>query len=73
MSFEVGEPIQNSPFEEPLRHWYVQEGETPRLIEGERAGRRSDVFDGTGDRKLHAVRNRSRPPTLSLFIASKKT
>jgi len=36
MSFEVGEPIQNSPFEEPLRHWYIQEGETPRLIEGER-------------------------------------
>lgn len=36
MSFEVGEPIQNSPFEEPQRHWYIQEGESPRLIEGSR-------------------------------------
>ena len=36
MSFEVGEPIQNSPFEEPLRYWYIREGEHPQLIEGKR-------------------------------------
>ena len=36
MSFEVGEPIQNSPFEEPKRYWYIREGEHPQLIEGSR-------------------------------------
>jgi len=36
MSFEVGEPIQNSPFEEPKRYWYIREGEYPQLIEGRR-------------------------------------
>jgi len=36
MSFEVGEPIQNSPFEEPKRYWYIREGEQPQLIEGRR-------------------------------------
>jgi type III restriction enzyme len=36
MSFEVGEPIQNSPFEEPKRYWYIREGEHPQLIKGSR-------------------------------------
>ncbi len=36
MSFEVGEPIQNSPFEEPKRYWYIREGEHPQLIEDSR-------------------------------------
>jgi type III restriction enzyme len=36
MSFEVGEPIQNNPFEEPQRYWYIQEGATPQLLEGRR-------------------------------------
>lgn len=35
-SFEVQEPIQNSPFEKPQRYWYIQEGETPLLKEGRR-------------------------------------
>src|SRR5580700_4757867 len=39
---EVGEPIQNSPFEEPTRYWYIREGEQPQLIEGQR--RPSIVF-----------------------------
>lgn len=39
---EVGEPIQNSPFEEPTRYWYIREGEHPQLIEGQR--RPSVVF-----------------------------
>ena len=29
-------PIQNSPFEEPQRHWFIQEGESPQLREGRR-------------------------------------
>jgi type III restriction enzyme len=39
---EVGEPIQNSPFEKPNRYWYIREGEQPQLIEGQR--RPSIVF-----------------------------
>src|SRR5271169_2455336 len=37
MSFEVAEPIQNSPFHEPERYWYIREGEHPQLKEGRRA------------------------------------
>lgn len=36
-SFEVTEPIQNSPFEKPERYWYIREGEQPELREGRRA------------------------------------
>ena len=36
MSYEVDEPIQNSPFEKPQRYWYIQEGEQPELREGRR-------------------------------------
>jgi len=28
-SFEVSEPILNSPFEEPKKYWYIREGEQP--------------------------------------------
>lgn len=34
MSYEVSEPILNSPFEKPDRYWYIQEGEQPELREG---------------------------------------
>ncbi len=34
--FEVPEPIINSPFEEPGRHWDIREGEPPGLREGRR-------------------------------------
>jgi len=37
MSFEVAEPIQNSPFEKPERYWYIAEGEQPELRSGRRA------------------------------------
>lgn len=37
MSFEVSEPIQNSPFQEPERYWYISEGESPELRDGRRA------------------------------------
>ena len=37
MSFEVERPIINSPYEEPRRHWYIQEGEDPQLLEGRRS------------------------------------
>jgi type III restriction enzyme len=35
--FEVPTPILNGPFEEPTRHWHLEEGQPPE----ERAGRRS--------------------------------
>jgi type III restriction enzyme len=35
-NYEVPEPIINSPFEEPRRHWDIVEGEEPRLAEGRR-------------------------------------
>jgi hypothetical protein len=34
--FEVSEPIQNTPFEEPKRHWYIAEGQDAELREGRR-------------------------------------
>jgi type III restriction enzyme len=36
-SFEVAEPIQNTPYEEPQRYWFIQEGEQPQLRNGRRA------------------------------------
>jgi type III restriction enzyme len=35
-SYEVAEPILNSPFEEPKEHWYIREGETPERRPGRR-------------------------------------
>src|SRR3954447_5135184 len=38
-SFEVEQPILNSPFEEPSEHWQIEEGQAPtRLPERRRAG-----------------------------------
>jgi len=34
--FEVAEPILNSPYEEPARHWHLREGEVPELRPGRR-------------------------------------
>jgi type III restriction enzyme len=36
MTYEVGEPIQNSPFEEPQRYWFIREGAEPELKTGRR-------------------------------------
>ncbi len=36
MTYEVPEPILNSPFEEPAQHWFLEEGEPP----DKRTGRR---------------------------------
>ena len=46
-SFEVLEPIQNSPFEKPQKYWYIQEGEDPEL----RDGRRSSMVFPPKDQK----------------------
>jgi len=35
-SYEVLEPILNSPFEKPAEYWYIQEGEEPQRKEGRR-------------------------------------
>ena len=34
--FEVPNPILNPPFEEPAKHWYIQEGQDPVLRPGRR-------------------------------------
>ena len=56
MTYEVGQPIQNSPFDEPRKHWYIQRGRDPKLVErrrdafvfGRRDGREGwDLSDGT--------------------------
>ena len=39
-SYEVPEPILNSPFEEPQEHWHIIEGETPE----KRPGRRPAMY-----------------------------
>jgi type III restriction enzyme len=36
MSYEVNEPILNSPFDEPARYWFIREGYDPELREGRR-------------------------------------
>src|SRR5579859_8443 len=35
-SYEVSEPILNSPYQEPKLYWYIQEGEPPQKKEGRR-------------------------------------
>jgi type III restriction enzyme len=35
-AFEVNEPILNSPFEEPQRHWELKEGQPAKLVEARR-------------------------------------
>lgn len=35
-NFEVGNPILNSPFEEPKAYWWITEGEPPELRQGRR-------------------------------------
>lgn len=58
---EVGEPIQNSPFEEPTRYWYIREGEQPQLIEGQR--RPSIVFAPREQKKPWIVDERLLRPS----------
>lgn len=36
MSFEVAQPIQNPPYDEPSKYWFIQEGSTPQLKDGRR-------------------------------------
>ena len=47
MSYEVSEPILNSPYEEPKLYWYIREGEPP----GQREGRRRAVVWPPRDQK----------------------
>ena len=35
-SYEVSEPILNSPFKKPALYWYIREGEEPQQREGRR-------------------------------------
>ena len=36
-SYEVPEPIINTPFDEPAQHWHIAEGEPPDLRDGRRS------------------------------------
>lgn len=36
MSFEVAEPIQNTPYDEPTKYWFIREGSDPELKDGRR-------------------------------------
>lgn len=36
MSYEVSEPILNTPFEKPKKYWYIREGEQPEKRDGRR-------------------------------------
>ena len=36
MSFEVAKPIQNPPYDEPSKYWFIQEGASPELKDGRR-------------------------------------
>jgi type III restriction enzyme len=47
VSFEVSEPILNSPFDKPAEYWYIQEGEQPQR----RKGRRPPVIFPPRDQK----------------------
>lgn len=33
MTYEVDRPIQNSPFDAPSKHWYIQRGRDPKLVD----------------------------------------
>jgi len=49
VSFEVPDPILNSPYDEPTRYWFIREGKSPNKREGRRP---SFVFrpeDQSGD------------------------
>lgn len=35
-NFEVPNPILNSPYEEPLEHWYLEEEKLPEQRQGRR-------------------------------------
>jgi type III restriction enzyme len=45
---EVEQPILNSPYDEPARHWYIQRGADPELRDGRR---KSFVFQPRGQRE----------------------
>lgn len=55
MTYEVNQPILNSPFAEPAEHWYIQRGRDPQLVArrrdsfvfGPKNGQAWDLSDGT--------------------------
>jgi type III restriction enzyme len=47
MSYEVDQPILNTPFQKPAEYWYIQEGEEPQR----RPGRRPPVVFPPRDQK----------------------
>lgn len=54
MSFEVAQPIQNPPYDEPSKYWFIREGESPELKDGRRPAMvfqprdQRDAWEGDG-------------------------
>lgn len=61
MSYEVNEPILNSPFDEPSRYWFIREGYEPELKEGRRPAIVYPPREGGIDWNLGKVLKPSRP------------
>ncbi len=55
MSYEVNEPILNSPFDEPSRYWFIREGYHPELKDGRRPAIVYPPRDGNTDWDLGQV------------------
>lgn len=59
-SYEVPDPILNTPFEKPKQHWFIQEGEQPEKREGRRP---SVVFPARDQKEPWATDGRILTPS----------
>ena len=73
-SFEVGQPILNSPFEEPKAHWWIVEGE-PAQRERDAAETiiflseaRADFLQGIEEPRERTLASGSNPRSASAFL-----
>ncbi len=61
MTYEVNEPILNSPFDEPSRYWFIRDGYEPELREGRRPSIVYPPREGSVEWELGQVLKPSRP------------
>jgi type III restriction enzyme len=61
MTYEVNEPILNSPFDEPSRYWFIREGYEPELKEGRRPAIVYPLWEGDTEWELGKVLKLSPP------------
>ncbi len=55
MTYEVNEPILNSPFDEPSHYWFIRDGYEPELIKGRRPAIAYPPLEGNVDWDLGEV------------------